>query len=96
MLDRLLHPRRDFDLNIGDRQHAAVVYDYTHHPGTRRTGKLPGQLSTYLQVDAYATYDKFFVEPARPLVEVGCFAHYLESDLIQSRNATCATGWMLH
>jgi transposase len=29
----------------------------------------------YLQVDAYPAYDKFFTDPERELVEVGCWAH---------------------
>jgi hypothetical protein len=52
-----------------------VVYDYT--PTRERAGpeNFLGKYKGYLQVDAYAAYDKFFVEPARELVEVGCFAH---------------------
>src|SRR6202012_1887108 len=29
----------------------------------------------YLQLDAYPAYDKFFLDPKRELVEVGCWAH---------------------
>jgi hypothetical protein len=52
-----------------------VVYDYT--PTRERAGpeNFLGQYKGYLQVDAYPAYDKFFVEPARELMEVGCFAH---------------------
>jgi transposase len=77
VLDRLLPHTRPgrFWPYVGDRQHPAVVYDYT--PTRERAGpeNFLGKYKGYLQVDAYAAYDKFFVEPARELVEVGCFAH---------------------
>jgi hypothetical protein len=28
-------------------------------------------------------YDAFFKDPARGLIEVGCWAHYLDSEVIQ-------------
>ncbi len=60
---------------IGDRNHAAAVYDYT--PTRERAG--PEQfLKNYrghLQADAYAAYDAFFTNPDRGMVEVGCWAH---------------------
>jgi transposase len=77
VLDRALpHTRTGrFWPYAGDRQHPAVVYDYT--PTRERAGpeNFLGTYKGFLQVDAYAAYDKFFVEPARELVEVGCFAH---------------------
>src|SRR3954465_5011961 len=48
---------------------------------TRPRGNAPdrnrflGNYKGYLQVDAYPAYDKFFTDPARELVEVGCWAH---------------------
>jgi len=59
----------------GDRDHPAVIYDYT--PTRERAG--PEQFLTgyrgYLQADAYVAYDSFFTNPTRGLVEVGCWAH---------------------
>ena len=60
---------------VGDRDHPAVVYDYT--PTRERAGPerfLRGYRG-YLQADAYVAYDRFFTEPGRGLVEVGCWAH---------------------
>jgi transposase len=77
VLDRLLpHTRTGrFWPYVGDHKHLAVVYDYT--PTRERAGpeKFLSTYKGYLQLDAYPAYDKFFVEPARELVEVGCFAH---------------------
>jgi transposase len=60
---------------LGDRHHAAAVFDYT--PTRERAG--PEQfLHTYrgyLQADAYVAYDSFFTDPERGLVEVACWAH---------------------
>ena len=59
----------------GDKDHPAVVYDYT--PTRERAG--PEQFlrgySGYLQADAYSAYDRFFVDPQRGMTEVGCWAH---------------------
>jgi transposase len=60
---------------VGDRDHAAVVYDYT---ATRERAGPEEFLKTYrghLQADAYAAYDAFFTKPERGMVEVGCWAH---------------------
>ena len=68
---------------VGDLDHPAVIYDYT--PSRQRAGP-EAFLKTYrgfLQADAYAAYDAFFTNPQRGLVEVGCWAHYLESAIIQ-------------
>jgi len=60
---------------VGDRQHAAVIYDYT--PTRERAGpeRFLKQYRGYLQADAYVAYDSFFTDPSRGLVEVGCWAH---------------------
>lgn len=60
---------------VGDRDHPAVVYDYT--PTRERAGpeRFLRNYRGYLQADAYAAYDRFFTDPARGLVEVGCWAH---------------------
>jgi transposase len=77
VLDRMLpHTRRGrFWPYVGDRGHPAIVYDYT--PTRERAG--PEQFLNpyrgYLQADAYVAYDSFFTDPARGLVEVGCWAH---------------------
>jgi transposase len=59
----------------GDKEHPVIVYDYT---ATReRAGPetfLKGYRG-YLQADAYGGYDAFFKDPARGLIEVGCWAH---------------------
>jgi len=59
----------------GDRDHPAVIYDYT--PTRERAGPV-GFLKDFkghLQADAYVVYDSFFTDPKRGLVEVGCWAH---------------------
>ena len=59
----------------GDEEHPIVLYDYT--PTRERAG--PEKFLTgyrgYLQADAYGGYDAFFKDPARGLIEVGCWAH---------------------
>lgn len=77
VLDRTLpHTRKGrFWPYVGDGEHPAVVYDYT--PTRERAGpeKFLSTYKGYLQLDAYPAYDKFFTEPGRELVEVGCWAH---------------------
>jgi transposase len=60
---------------IGDRDHQAAVYDYT--PTRERAGPeaFLKNFRGHLQADAYIAYDSFFTDPARGLVEVGCWAH---------------------
>ena len=60
---------------VGDRNHPAVIYDYT--PTRERAGpeKFLKGFRGHLQADAYAVYDSFFTDPARGMVEVGCWAH---------------------
>lgn len=77
VLDRALpHTRKGrFWPYLGDREHPAVVYDYT--PTRERAGpeKFLSTYKGYLQLDAYPAYDKFFLDSKRELVEVGCLAH---------------------
>jgi transposase len=59
----------------GDKDHPVVLYDYT--PTRERSGPerfLEGYRG-HLQADAYGGYDAFFKDPARGLIEVGCWAH---------------------
>ncbi len=60
---------------VGDMDHPAVIYDYT--PTRERAGpeRFLASYRGYLQADAYVAYDSFFTNPARGLVEVGCWAH---------------------
>lgn len=58
-----------------DRDHPAVIYDYT--PTRERAGP-EAFLQTYwgfLQADAYVAYDSFFTQPERGMIEVACMAH---------------------
>ncbi len=60
---------------VGDRDHPAVVYDYT---ATRERAGPEAFLQNYrgyLQADAYVAYDSFFLKPGRGMVEVGCWSH---------------------
>jgi transposase len=60
---------------IGDRWHAAAVFDYT--PTRERAGpeRFLQTYRGYLQADAYVAYDSFFTNPERGLIEVACWAH---------------------
>jgi transposase len=60
---------------VGDRDHPAIIYDYT--PTRERAGpeEFLKDYRGYLQADAYVAYDSFFNNPERGLVEVGCMAH---------------------
>ena len=58
---------------VGDRDHPAVVYDYT---ATRERAGPDAFLKSYrgyLQADAHVAYDSFFLQPERGMVEVGCW-----------------------
>lgn len=60
---------------VGDRDHPAVIYDYT---ATRERAGPEEFLQTYrgfLQADAYVAYDSFFTQPERGMIEVACMAH---------------------
>jgi len=67
-----------------------VVFDYT--PTRERAGpeKFLEDFQGYLQADAYVAYDSFFTDPERGLVEVACWAHYLETGIIQGAAAETA------
>src|SRR5271166_3194546 len=59
----------------GDQAHPVILYDYT---ATRERAGPEAFLQGYrgyLQADAYGGYDAFFKNPARGLIEVGCWAH---------------------
>jgi transposase len=77
VLDRCLTEARKGRMwpYVGDRDHPAVVYDYT--PTRERAGpeRFLQNYRGYLQADAYVAYDSFFTDPARGMVEVGCMAH---------------------
>jgi transposase len=77
VLDRKLRQARKARIwpYVGDRDHPAVVYDYT---ATRERAGPEAFLKPYrgyLQADAYVAYDSFFLKPERGMVEVGCWAH---------------------
>jgi transposase len=59
----------------GDRDHPVILYDYTQ---TRARAGPEEFLKGYrgrLQADTYGGYDAFFKDPARGLIEVGCWGH---------------------
>lgn len=60
---------------VGDRDHPAVVFDYT--PTRERAGPemFLKHFRGYLQADAYVAYESFFTDPERGLVEIACWAH---------------------
>jgi transposase len=59
----------------GDKDHPVIVYDYTATRERAGPEKFLEGYRGYLQVDAYGGYDAFFRDPARGLIEVGCWAH---------------------
>jgi transposase len=59
----------------GDKEHPVVIYDYTQTRARAGPEKFLEGYGGYLQADAYAGYDALFKDPARGLVEVGCWAH---------------------
>ena len=77
VLDRKLRHARKGRIwpYVGDRDHPGVVYDYT--PTRERAGpeEFLKSYRGYLQADAYAAYDSFFIQPERGMVEVACWAH---------------------
>jgi transposase len=60
---------------VGDREHPAVVYDYTATRERAGPEEFLQNYRGYLQADAYVAYDSFFLKPERGMVEVGCWAH---------------------
>jgi transposase len=59
----------------GDKEHPVILYDYTATRERAGPEKFLEGYSGYLQADAYGGYDAFFKDPARGLIEVGCWAH---------------------
>jgi hypothetical protein len=59
----------------GDPQHPVILYDYTVTRERAGPEKFLKGYRGYLQADAYGGYDAFFKDPARGLIEVGCWAH---------------------
>jgi len=59
----------------GDPKHPVIVYDYTATRERAGPEKFLEGYRGYLQADAYRGYDAFFKDPARGLIEVGCWAH---------------------
>jgi transposase len=59
----------------GDRDHPVILYDYTATRERAGPEKFLEGYRGYLQADAYGGYDALFKDPARGLIEVGCWAH---------------------
>ena len=59
----------------GDQEHPVILYDYTATRGRAGPEEFLKGYRGYLQADAYGGYDAFFKDPARGLIEVGCWAH---------------------
>jgi transposase len=59
----------------GDKDHPVILYDYTATRERAGPEKFLKGYRGYLQADAYGGYDAFFKDPARGLIEVGCWAH---------------------
>lgn len=59
----------------GDQEHPVILYDYTATRERAGPEKFLAGYRGYLQADAYGGYDAFFKDPARGLIEVGCWAH---------------------
>ena len=52
-----------------------ILYDYTATRERAGPEEFLKGYRGYLQADAYGGYDAFFKDPARGLIEVGCWAH---------------------
>jgi transposase len=59
----------------GDQGHPVILYDYTATRERAGPEEFLKGYRGYLQADAYGGYDAFFKDPARGLIEVGCWAH---------------------
>jgi len=59
----------------GDPDHPVILYDYTATRERAGPEEFLKGYRGYLQADAYSVYDAFFKDPARGLIEVGCWAH---------------------
>ena len=69
---------------VGDAHHPVIVYDYTPTRSRAGPAKFLEGYTGYLQADAYSVYDAFF-KPQRGMTEVGCWMHYLDPGVIQSK-----------
>lgn len=59
----------------GDPHHPVILYDYTATRERAGPEEFLQGYRGYLQADAYGGYDAFFKDPARGLIEVGCWSH---------------------
>jgi transposase len=59
----------------GDPNHPVILYDYTATRERAGPEEFLKGYRGYLQADAYGGYDAFFRDPARGLIEVGCWSH---------------------
>lgn len=59
----------------GDPDHPVILYDYTATRARAGPEEFLRGYRGHLQADAYGGYDAFFKDPARGLIEVGCWAH---------------------
>jgi transposase len=59
----------------GDPDHPVILYDYTATRERAGPEEFLKGYRGYLQAGAYGGYDAFFKDPARGLIEVGCWAH---------------------
>jgi transposase len=59
----------------GDKDHPVILYDYTASRERAGPEQFLEGYRGHLQADAYGGYDAFFKDPARGLIEVGCWAH---------------------
>lgn len=60
---------------VGDKDHPAIVYDYTATRKRDGPDEFLGSYRGYLQADAYTGYDAIYTEPERGVVELACMAH---------------------
>jgi transposase len=59
----------------GDPDHPVILYDYTATRARAGPEQFLKGYRGHLQADAYGGYDALFKDPARGLIEVGCWAH---------------------
>jgi transposase len=78
----------------GDKDHPVIVYDYTATRERAGPEKFLEGYRGYLQVDAYGGYDAFFKDPARGLIEVGCWR--TPEDTFTRRWSRISPGWGQH
>src|SRR5437763_8592405 len=81
----------------GDPDHPVILYDYTATRERAGPEEFLKGYRGYLQADAYGGYDAFFKDPVRGLIEVGCWAHYPDTGIIQRGRGDVlykAAGWV--